>query len=135
MPLQKLQIRPDKSGYSFKYGPSAKSTKLDGGSSRYRADYDGANTQIEVTWILKPNQYDYIMAFYRKGTGNGSLPFLIDLILEGHTITEYTAHIVPGTFGLANQDGDAYTVTASLEVEGNPPSAATDQATIDAYVP
>lgn len=134
MAVQKLKLIPDRAGYNFKYGPVPKMVELDGGAPRMRSDYVGINTQISVKWLLNQTQYDYIMAFYRAGTGNGSQPFKIDLILEGSAVAEYIARFAPKSFGLTEQLGGIYAVEAQLYVEGNPPSTATDQATIDAYV-
>lgn len=131
--MQKIKIKPDRANYNFKYGPAPKTVDLDGGAPLYRADYIGENTVISVKWVLTQVQYDYIMAFYRTGTGNGSLPFLIDLVLEGSALAEYTARFVPKTFGLTEQSGGVYVVEAEINVEGNPPGSVADQATIDAY--
>lgn len=134
MPTQKLKIKPDRQGYAFKYGLKPVEIALDGGPSRRRSDFVGNTTQISVQWVLKQNQYDYIMAFYRTGAGSGAKAFTIDLLLDDSTVTEYTAYFVAGSFGLTAQEGLIYTVGATLEVMGDLPDSVADQAIIDAYV-
>jgi hypothetical protein len=133
MPLPKLKLTTDRDGYTFKYGPASLAIQLEGGGSRFRTDLDGMATSIDIQWKTDPAGYDYLMAFYRTTTKNGALPFLIDLILHTKTVSEYTAHFVPGTLGLVSQAGLSYIVSATLEVVGNVPDATTDQAIIDAF--
>lgn len=134
MALSKLYLPVDKEGYSVKFGENVISTKLDGGASRFRLDMIGATHEIPVQWSTDRAGYDYLMAFKRTTIKNGSLPFLIDLVVDDNEPAEYTAYLVPGTLGLRNQSGNSYIVGATLEVLAVPTNETADQAIIDAYL-
>lgn len=113
--LPKLAIPPDQDSYEAAPGSEVLSVKLDGGVSRSRRDFIGAAAGFRVQWTLTPTEYQYLDSFF-KHIKNGSLPFLIDLILDGPVMLEYTAKFVPGSYKLAKQSGLTYIVSAELEV-------------------
>jgi len=116
--IQKLIIPPDRDGYSFTDGTQILSVKLDGGASKYRQDILDAASNFNVSWTCDPDEYNYLRAFYKKVVNYGALPFLIDLYYDNpFELTEHTAHIVPGTFGLKSQSGLKFIVSATIEVD------------------
>jgi hypothetical protein len=130
MPLPKLHLTVDRDGYSYTFGPTSISAQLDGGATKTRADLFGTTTNISVKWNCNIDDYNYIMAFYRTATKNGSLPFLCDLVLDGADVDEYTVKFVQGTFKLAQQQGLLYVMQAQLEVYSNNPSESDDNTII-----
>lgn len=113
--MYKLQIPPEQDGYDTEESAEAVSrVQLDGGAGRYRRVLFGTSTLINCTWILGPDEYDYLMMFYRE-TASGSLPFLADLIIEGSDLTECECRFMPKTFKLASVNGLAHTVVATIE--------------------
>lgn len=90
-------------------------TDLDGGLARYRRDRVGNVSAVNVTWRGHRETYEYLRAFYRAVTLNGSEPFDIYLRLTGSTTTLYEGvYFVPKTFRWAGKSGDVYTVSAQI---------------------
>lgn len=114
--LTKFVYPPDNSSYSVADGKSVVATQLDGGAMRYRRAMIGATSTVACTWIVGPEGYKYIRAFFLAISRSGSLPFAIDLLLDQPELTEHKAYFIPDTMTLANQKGLQYTVTAKLEV-------------------
>jgi hypothetical protein len=133
MPLPKLLLTPERSGYTYTEGEVALTVKLAGGASKTRLDLLNATTNINVKWNCSLGGYNYLKAFYRTATKFGSLPFLIDLLYDSGTVEEYTAKFVSGTLRLTSQSGLLYVMEAVLEVSSNNPSADDDQTIIDAW--
>lgn len=111
----KLPYIPEQDGYTITPGQDTLRVDLDGGKGRYRKDIDGATLQVGVTWELNPIDYGRLYAAYRNLTASGSVPFLIDLVLDG-TLQEHECHFMPGSFGLRSMEGFSYTCGATLEV-------------------
>src|SRR5512140_319198 len=97
MALHRMAVTPDNSGYAVELGNEALVAEFGGGLGRYRADTIGAASKASVTWIVGSTDYRYLVAFYNTHRG-GAKPFLINLILNDSTLTEYTAHFIPGTW-------------------------------------
>lgn len=127
MPLPKCLVPPDRTNYTTVEGKTTVAIQLEGGASRYRADQLGATALVTVAWIVGGADYDYLKAFYRSAIALGSLPFLIDLVLDSQLPVEYTAFIVPDTFKLSSQMGNAYSLDATLEVVPLPIDSSADQ--------
>lgn len=132
----KLKLHPDKAGYAVQLSNGeVLEVQLDGGAPRIRADILNANIVVDVQWITHADGYDYLNAFYRYATRRGSLPFTMDMILEGAAMAEYTAQFRPNTFKLSQQSGGTYYVSAQLSVTPvvNEDQDTTDAATITAF--
>jgi len=131
----KLIRPPDKASYSVDFGQETVRQQLDGGAGRYRKDIAHSSSVVGCQWQLNQNDYDYFMAFYRRQTRNASLPFTIDLIVDGEDLTERTVHFIPGTVRLVQHSGSLYVVGANLEVHAivNPAQDTADDAIIAAY--
>lgn len=132
---RKLLIPPEGTSYSVQPGVETLATKLDGGASRFRRDILDAASTVDCNWILDPQEYNYLAAFYRTGAGRGALPFHVELIIDTSLPQTYSAHFIPGTFQLTQQRGHAYFVAAQLEVVPLRvlDRSATDDAIMDAY--
>jgi hypothetical protein len=116
MSLPKLVLPPSVSRYSVTFGNENVTVQLDGGLPRIRRDISGACHTVVCAWQLTVETYATMLTFYNTTILHGSLPFLIDLIIDTAVPTEYQASFVPETFTLADQAGSAYTVTATLKV-------------------
>lgn len=130
MALPKLYLKPVRDNYAGVWGSTTKSTQLDGGAGRYRKDQMYATTLITVNWIIEGDDYDYLQAFYRTALDMGSLPFLMDLIMDSQGLLEYTVNIVDGSWQLTQQIGLAYYMQAQLEVVPLPVDVSSDMALI-----
>lgn len=114
--MEKFVIPPDNASYTFEPGSSVLSTKMMGGASRYRKDLINPTSKVSVNWTTDTDGYLYIRSFFRAIIEEGSLPFLIDLVLDEPGLTEHKAYFVPGSFRLNSQKGLTYSVSAELEV-------------------
>jgi hypothetical protein len=110
-----LAIPPDQGSYAIDASDDFVETKLDGGTSRRRADLDGATRQITVQWSTDGNEYSYLQAFYRL-TGKLGAPFLCGLVNDSSVLTNYTCWFTAGSFKLSSVTGDTWISTAILEV-------------------
>lgn len=118
MPLTKLLLVPDQENYSVDDNDSVVQTKVDGGPARYRLDYVGASMQVETTWTLNPDEYQYMRAFYNF-CNKGADPFFCDLILDEPTLRTYVCRFKPNTFKLSKVRGHSFQVKVTLEVTPN----------------
>jgi hypothetical protein len=116
MTLPKLLVTPEESNYTFEDGQEVVRVELEGGAGRYRRDVIGAASLVRCRWLLSQEQYFYLRAFYRSTVLNGSLPFLIDLLLDIPTLTEHTAYF-KNEPRLNRVQGHMHQVQADLEVE------------------
>jgi hypothetical protein len=132
MSLSELLLVVDKESYNVKPGNNVLSTKLEGGASRTRLDKIGATHSVNVQWKTNRKGYTYLMAFYRTTIKQGSLPFLIDLLVDSDIAEQYEAKIEPGTLTLASHTGETYIVTATLEVVPKTVNAGADAALVTA---
>lgn len=112
----KCSISPDQASYTMKDGVEVVSSKLDGGASRFRRDILNSTRGVTATWTVSRFEYEYLRSFYKVAVNQASTPFLIDLILDKHSLTEHDAYFVPDSMQLIRQEGHRYTVSALLEV-------------------
>jgi hypothetical protein len=134
MPLPKLTLAPDQSGYTAGTAENEiLSVKLDGGFSRYRRDQLRSTFNVDVQWTVGPVQYAYLRAFYRTAVNQAEEVFEIDLQADDPVMRTYEAHFVPGSFKLSAVTGNQYTVGASLEVKPITMESDVDEAFILAY--
>lgn len=111
------ELRPLSQGYGVQFSSNFLSTDLKGGAPRRRVDFDGTLDTVSVTWALDPFSYDYLQAFKRIALVGGVLPFVMELISETASPRPYTCYLVPNSFGLTEQRGLRYTVSAQLMIE------------------
>jgi len=125
--MDKFQLPPDSAAYTVVDGKEVVAVQLDGGAARYRRDILNANSKVTCQWTFDRDEYQYMRAFYRTATSNGSLPFLIDLALDDPALTEHQAYFVPGSMSLREQRGLMYVVAAELDVKPIPRDQAHDE--------
>lgn len=128
-------IPPDSDGFNVLAGNSSISILLDGGGPRIRADQLGVVSRVSCQWSVDAKHFDYMMAFYRTGTKNGTQPFLISLVgVDSSIPTMYQAWIVGGTFKpVTKQEGLEYVVQAQLWVMPTTYSVANDMTLLNRY--
>lgn len=113
--LRELIIPPDQDGYSVeKSAESVIRIQLDGGAGRYRQDLFGVSDLVSCQWILDSSQYDYLQSFYRLHS-SGSMPFMVNLIVDHAELKPYECRFVPNSFKLTGVKGLAYFCAATLE--------------------
>lgn len=112
----KLVLPPNQASYSVTDGVEVIRTELSGGRSRYRKDILGSTSQVNVSWTVNSRQFDYLRAFYKTVTYEGSRWFKIDLILDEPYPVEHEAMFIPGSISLSEQKYGLSTMTAQLDV-------------------
>lgn len=124
MPLPKLYLSVPQEGYSFDDGDAVLRAKVSSGPSRLRLDMLDAPMSVAVQLVLEPQEFNYWQAFRRTTLKHGSMPFLIDLVIDSSDVEEYQAQIVPGSIKTGIQ-GTAHLVQMELEVlmSETPPTA------------
>jgi len=128
MALTKFAIAPNQAGYSVTDGQETISQKLDGGKGRYRLDVLNSSRAVNVRWNFNESEYLYFRAFYNTITVSGSLPFLIDLVIDSSALTEHEAHFVTKSVSLSQTiAGKQFTVGAQLEIKPDIPDAEYDE--------
>jgi hypothetical protein len=119
--MRRLMLRPNSEDYSVQDANEVIAVALDGGAGRYRRDKVNGSKQINVSWTLNPQQYQYFRAFWHTATKRGSLPFLCDLVGEDGTgPIQHVCYFAPGSVQMPSQQGLTYVQSATLEVKQNP---------------
>ncbi len=92
-------------------------TEVEGGLARYRKDQIGIVSAVNVTWRGNEGEYEYLRAFYRAATLNGSESFDIFLQITCTATTLYKGvYFIPGSFRLLGKSNKVYSVGAQLAV-------------------
>lgn len=133
MPLPRLEIVPDQTGYSVEEPSDTVRIATAGGSSANYRDMIGASSLVSITWICDPDEYEELVEFYKVTLKKGALPFLIDLVIDEPFPSEYEATFIPNTFTLSSVKGLTYTVTAQLEAAYQEPNEVYDNFIVDQY--
>jgi hypothetical protein len=132
--MRKLLLRPNSAGYAVVLGNEIVSINVDGGPSRSRRDFLGKPSMVNVAWMLDQAGSEYLNAFFRTATANGSLPFLCDLLLDRSTLEEYTCKFVPGSFKpIGSTAAFTFNAIASFEVQPLPVNAELDTEIMDSW--
>jgi len=116
MQLQKLDLLPERNGYTYKPGNSIVTIELEGGLSRSRVDQVNSASYVDCQWVLNREQYEYFRAFYNGITFKGVAPFLIELILDKSFPQEVQVKFVPDTVEMSDPFGMVLTCKATLEL-------------------
>lgn len=112
--MDRLELLPEKNGYSVKDQLATKSTRQSGPLSFF-ARYDiYGNRVISGTWKLTAAEYASFFAFYNT---HKSLPFLMFAILDNADLQDCTCRF--RTYNLSAVEGLTYTVQATLTVVPN----------------
>lgn len=131
MALPKLYLLVPQEGYSLDDGDAVLRAKVSSGPSRMRLDMLDAPMAVAVALVLEPQEFNYWRAFHRTTIARGSLPFLMDLMIDSPDVAEYQVQIVPGSVKTGVQ-GTAHLVQMELEVSMSetPPTADYDTAIV-----
>ena len=119
MSFERMTVLPDEGSYGYGSDNSIVSNRLDGGASRSRRDQINSASVINCTWTVNPADYQYLRAFFNYYTNRGVKPFLIELILDQPYLEVYQAKFIANTFETPELAGNAYIVSADLEVVPN----------------
>lgn len=116
MPTPKLNFPPESNGYSLSNGEDVVEIAVEGGLARRRMDYSQKPFSLDVSWIFDQQEYQYFKSFYNSAVKKGSLPFLIDLIVDNPFLEEYVTYFKTGSVLSSDPMGLSIQVSATLEV-------------------
>ena len=115
-----LQYQPVRDSYTFVPAYNTVESRLDGGRSRKRRDFLGGIHIITPTWILTGVQYTNFMGFFRERIIEGSGNFIGKFLSDVGVVCDHKCTLMGGMPKLTSQSGDAFFVSATLEVFPNP---------------
>lgn len=102
--------------YSFGAPGGVVQTELDGGPSRFAANYDRGVQQFSVTLMCSKEQFSVWNVFFLRKILKGAVTFLID-IDSGFGIEPHRANIIPGSYTVTLTSGTMYAVAFQVEAE------------------
>lgn len=114
---------PVRDSYTFTPAYNIVEVSLSGGKSRRRRDFLGGVHVITPTWILDGPNYTRFMNFFEGHIDSGALQFECDLLSNVGFVMSHLCYLSGGMPKLIQQSGDAYFVSAVLEVTPNPTKA------------
>lgn len=117
MTLPKFPIPPDSTDYVLQNGEEVIEIEVEGGKARRRRDYLSKPSSLRVFWIFEQAEYQYFKAFFNSSLKKGSLPFLMDLIVDNPYLQEHTVSIKSGSLTMSDPLGLSIRVEAELEVQ------------------
>lgn len=115
-----LAYMPVRDSYTFDPAYNTIEVRLSGGKSRKRLDFLGGVHMVTPTWILNKTDYTKFMGFFRERIQQGSREFLAPLLTDIAFVMNHRCQLMGGMPKLIQQSGDAYFVTATLEITPNP---------------
>jgi hypothetical protein len=121
--MTKFAITPSSASYSFNERPETVGAIMQGGLGAYRQTIKNPAAVVSVEWTLDVGGYNYFKAFYATYTKSGSLPFEIDLAIDGTALEQYTAYFLDDSISTNAVSGTDYAVSASLELKAKPLTA------------
>lgn len=129
--LPALPVRPSSSGYAVQRSEGVvKQTAVVGGAPRSRLDQFRATSIVSVTWKVRPDDFDVLMAFWRA---NVASPFTADLVLDSGYVDTYVCRFVPGSVKIGGLNGGSFVVNGQFEVEPLPVDNDADNSILDMY--
>lgn len=111
--MDHLLLIPSVNGYGVQVADGFISTNVEGGANRSRADILGGPSIASVTFECNINEYDYLMAFFRKNKG---ADFTCELIFESSERERYVCQVQAGSKNLNEQSGLSYVFSCVFEV-------------------
>jgi hypothetical protein len=116
----KLDYEPLRDGYTFEASYPVIEAQLDGGITRKRQDVLWMPHMVTVNWLLDRIDYTRFMGFFRTTLKNATNAFLLDLVADVGIPTTHKCRTRGGMPKLTGQRGNAFYVSATLEVQVNP---------------
>ena len=120
--MLEIPFRPLQDGYGATLNDGVYGFRTAGGVGRSRRALLGSVSEVDVEWTLGPDEYSQMMFMIDHQLAGGTIPFLIELILDDGELKKYTAEIDPESLELDDVEGLTYTVSATLLVQ-RPPAA------------
>lgn len=120
MATPRLNFNPVRDSYTLTPAYNTVEVRLDGGKSRKRRDFLGGVHIITPTWILTGVEYTSFMGFFRERMVEGSLKFIGKFLTDYGVVCDHVCTLAGGMPKLTSQSGDAFFVSATLEVIPNP---------------
>lgn len=115
-----LDLAPDKSSYTVKYGNESVAVQYEGNVPNQRRTYFNASRLVSLRWNCIPITFDRLLQAYRAWVVSGGDPFFMDLFMDRAILTRHRCTFVPGSFRLSSHQGQLHVVEADLEVESTP---------------
>lgn len=115
-----LELQPDKSSYTVKYGNESIAVQYDGNVPNQRRTFFNASRLVSLRWHCVPANFDRLLQAYRAWRVSGGDLFFMDLFMDKSILTRHRCTFVPGTFRLSSHQGDLHIIEADLEVESTP---------------
>lgn len=131
--MDSLLFPISESGYSFTEPPVVVAVRTKGGLSRGFSDMDIASFPVKVSWLFVKADYATFVTFFEVNLVNGSLAFIIPLIINDWNLVNYVANFSTAGYTLNKIQGFNYTVSATLIVQPLAINATADNAIIAAY--
>jgi hypothetical protein len=109
----RLNLKPTSADYGINFKTAVVSTILNGGNSKFRRTLSTKSKTVNVSWILNPTDYEFIMVFYFSHIGTS---FTIPLITENGILEDKVVRIVPSTFTIQLINQQIFKVKCVLEI-------------------
>lgn len=107
---------PLQATYSVALNDGVIATELDGGAPRTRLDIMGRPRVVQATWVLRKEDFDLWLAYWRQWERSGGMYYEMDMIIDSGDPERYQATFVPGSTSWGSKNGSVFTITASLWV-------------------
>lgn len=111
--MEKCVVKPTSPDYSINLPTNSISILLNGGKSKVRRTIAAKSKKANITWLVGPCDYSYLIAFYLMHTTN---TFNIDLISEAGTLQTKICRFVGNTFSVSMRNSQSFTIKATLEI-------------------
>lgn len=124
--MNRLALCALQESYSVKFGCSAEHIGVTGGHDRYIKSTNTKKHLVQVSFVLREDDYLYFRAFYQNWQLN-PLPFLMKLIIEDDEYKDYIAQFVKNSCQFDELEGEVFKVSAQLSVFISPVIALTSK--------
>lgn len=88
--------------------------QLDGGAGRYSKDLFGISDLVGLTFVLNPDEFDFLKIFYNVAARSGE-EFIMNLLIDSFDLKPYKCRFIPSTFKITGSKGFATFVSATVE--------------------
>lgn len=124
--MNRLALCALQESYSVKFGCSAERIGVTGGHDRYIKSTNTKKHLVQVSFVLREDDYLYFRAFYQNWQLN-PLPFLMKLIIEDDEYKDYITQFVKNSCQFDELEGEVFKVSAQLSVFISPVIALTSK--------
>ena len=124
--MNRLALCALQESYSVKFGCSAEHIGVTGGHDRYIKSTNTKKHLVQVSFVLREDDYLYFRAFYQNWQLN-PLPFLMKLIIEDDEYKDYITQFVKNSCQFDELEGEVFKVSAQLSVFISPVIALTSK--------